>query len=170
MEECIMTKIENIINKTSSQVGIYIGLFYMQIYLAYSITIKIISNYKLPDDYFIKFAIKCILLLISLFVIQWIATKIMLYLVKKFDLRFFNDLSLEHLILLGVLITSVIFVFIIGIKDSAFEYIWKTHITEPVNTKLLFKAMLDTVVITIQCISIIFTYYVKYLQEAIKRI
>lgn len=96
-----MTKIENIINKTSSQVGIYIGLFYMQIYLAYSITIKIISNYKLPDDYFIKFAIKCVLLLISLFVIQWIATKIMLYLVKKFDLRFFNDLSLEHLILLG---------------------------------------------------------------------
>lgn len=36
-----MTKIENIINKTSSQVGIYIGLFYMQIYLAYSITINI---------------------------------------------------------------------------------------------------------------------------------
>ena len=39
-----MTKKENIINKTSSQVGIYIGLFYMQIYLAWYITIKIISN------------------------------------------------------------------------------------------------------------------------------
>lgn len=165
-----MAKIENIINKTSSQVGIYIGLFYMQIYLAYSITIKFISKHKLPDDCFIKFAIKCILLLILLFLIQWITTKIMLYLIKRFDLRFFNELSLEHLILFGVLITSVIFVFIIGIKDSAFEYIWKTYTTEPVHTKLLFKTILDTVVITIQCISIIFTYYVKYLQDAIKRI
>jgi|GEM_PF-5792639 len=165
-----MTKIENIINKTSSQVGIYIGLFYMQIYLAWYITIKIISKHKLPDDYFIKFANKCIILLILLFVIQWTTTKIILYLTKKFELRFFNELSLEHLILFGVLITSVIFVFIIGIKDSAFEYIWKTYTAEPVNTKLLFKAILDTVVITIQCISIIFTYYVKYLQEAIKRI
>lgn len=81
-----MTKIENIINKTSSQVGIYIGLFYMQIYLAWYITIKIISKHKLPDDYFIKFANKCIILLILLFVIQWITTKIILYLTKKFEL------------------------------------------------------------------------------------
>ena len=106
--------------------------------------------------------------LFLLFFIQLFLNWILVAMQRKFSIIIFTNLSTTLIKYFSYFMASVLFIIIIGIKDSLFEFYWINFINESPKDKITIKLMIDIILAVLQASSIIFSYTAKHLDDSLK--
>lgn len=174
----LLDKFVKKVDRLVTKVAIFIMVQLFSIYFSYSILEYVVDQIEFPqqmDPLLIHF------LYCSLFIIiQYVLIQILSYIIKKFHFRLFfykldeNDLkALNHI---WIIISTMIFIIIIGIKDSFFDYVWHMYLCEYTKrysddietSRLLMKALCNLYIYTIQVVTLSLFYGVRQLKEDFK--
>lgn len=109
-----------------------------------------------------------VIFLLALFFTQLFINWILASIQRKFHVILLTPSSTSLIKYFSYFIASVLFIIIIGIKDSVFEFYWINYVNESPKDKITIKLMMDIILGVLQATSIIFSYTAKHLDDSLK--
>lgn len=109
-----------------------------------------------------------VIFLLALFFTQLFINWILASIQRKFHVILLTSSSTSPIKYFSYFIASVLFIIIIGIKDSVFEFYWINYVNESPKDKITIKLMMDIILGVLQTTSIIFSYTAKHLDDSLK--